>query len=148
VNAEDLLRSTAARFEARARERGVSLEVSAPPGLAIDVDALRMQQAIGNLIVNALAHTPRGGRVGVAALIDGARELVLAVTDSGPGFPASFIKKAFDPFTRADAGRSRREGGAGLGLAIVKGVAEAHGGSAMAMNQAKGGAVVTLRIPQ
>ena len=148
VNAEDLLRGTAARFEARARERGVSLEVSAPPGLAIDVDALRIQQAIGNLIVNALAHTPRGGRVGVAALIDGARELVLAVTDSGSGFPASFIKKAFDPFTRADAGRSRREGGAGLGLAIVKGVAEAHGGSAMAMNQAKGGAVVTLRIPQ
>ncbi|MGH7186426.1 MAG: sensor histidine kinase, partial [Pseudomonadota bacterium] len=125
VNAGALLKSTAARFEAKARERGVNLEVSAPPGLAIDVDALRMQQAIGNLIMNALAHTPRGGRIGVAALIDGARELVLAVSDSGAGFPAAFIKSAFDPFTRADAGRSRRKGGAGLGLAIVKGVAEA-----------------------
>ncbi|MGH6855355.1 MAG: ATP-binding protein, partial [Aestuariivirga sp.] len=74
--------------------------------------------------------------------------LVLAVNDSGTGFPAAFIKSAFDPFTRADAGRSRRKGGAGLGLAIVKGVAEAHGGSAMAANRPEGGAVVTLRIPQ
>jgi heavy metal sensor kinase len=148
IDAETLLKRTAARFEPKARQRGVSLEVTAPAGLAIDVDALRMQQAIGNLIVNALAHTPRGGRIAVAALIDRARELVLAVTDSGAGFPPGFIKTAFDPFTRADPGRSRRDGGAGLGLAIVKGVVEAHGGTVMAVNRPKGGAVVTLRIPQ
>ena len=148
VNAEDLLKSTTMRFATKARERGVQLEVSAPASLTINVDAMRMRQAIDNLIINALAYTPRGGRIDVAALIDGPRELVVAVTDSGAGFPANFITSAFDPFTRADAGRSRREGGAGLGLAIVKGVAEAHGGSATAANRATGGAVVTLRIPQ
>jgi len=148
VDADSLLRNTAARFEAKAREQGVSLEVTAPPGLTIDVDVMRMQQAVGNLIVNALAHTPRGGRICVAARLDGARELVLAVADSGAGFPQAFIKDAFVPFTRADSARSRRDGGTGLGLAIVKGVADAHGGSASAMNGPNGGAVVTLRVPQ
>jgi signal transduction histidine kinase len=73
--------------------------------------------------------------------------LELYVADSGEGFPPEFIGKAFDPFTRADIGRSRRDGGAGLGLAIVKGVAEAHGGSASAANRAGGGAIVTLHLP-
>lgn len=148
VNAELLLRRAAVRFESKTKERGVSVEVSAPPGLAINVDALRMQQAIDNLIDNALAYTPPGGRIDVSAKLDGAQELVLEVADSGVGFPATFIESAFDPFTRADSGRSRRNGGAGLGLAIVMGVAKAHGGTAVADNRADGGAVVTLRIPQ
>jgi two-component system, OmpR family, sensor kinase len=148
VEAAVLLNNTAARFAARIREQGVRLEVSAPPGFEINVDVVRIEQAIGNLIANALAHTPKGGRICVAAHVDSARELVLAVSDNGAGFPTGFIKDAFAPFTRADASRSRREGGAGLGLAIVKSVAEAHGGSASAMNGRDGGAVVTLRIPQ
>ncbi len=139
VNAEDLLKSTAIRFATKARELDVQLEVSAPASLTINVDAMRMRQAIGNLIINALAYTPRGGRIGVAALIDGPRELIVAVTDSGGGLPRELHYQRH---------RSRREGGAGLGLAIVKGVAEAHGGSATAANRATGGAVVTLRIPQ
>jgi heavy metal sensor kinase len=148
VNVELLLRRVTERFGSKARAQDVSLEVSAPTGLAIDVDPLRMQQAIGNLVANALAHTPRGGRIAVVALPDSGKDLVLAVSDSGAGFPTAFIKDAFDPFTRADAGRSRGAGGAGLGLAIVKSVAEAHGGSVAAANRPKGGAVVTLRIPQ
>jgi heavy metal sensor kinase len=147
VKAEPFLRRLAARFAGKAQQHGVELEVSGPPDLAIHADPSRLEQAVGNLIVNALAHTPPGGRITVAAHIDRAGELALTVADSGSGFPAAFIEKAFDPFTRADAGRSRRDGGAGLGLAIVKGVAEAHGGSVMASNRPEGGATVTLRIP-
>jgi two-component system OmpR family sensor kinase len=148
IEAGGLLNNTATRFAAKARERGVRLEISAPAGLEINVDAVRIEQAIGNLIANALAYTPKGGCICVAAQVDGAQELVLTVSDNGAGFPAGFIKDAFVPFTRADIARSRREGGTGLGLAIVKGVAEAHGGSVSAMNARDGGAVVTLRIPQ
>ena len=147
VNAELLLNRVASRFKGKALQQSVNLEVTATPGLEIEIDPSRMEQAIGNLIVNALAHTPRGGKICLAACLDGARELVLTVVDSGSGFPAAFIESAFDPFTRADAGRSRRDGGAGLGLTIVKGVAEAHGGSATAGNRRDGGAIVTMRIP-
>ena len=147
VSASALVDATIAHFEGRAREQGVAIDVSVSPGLKVEVDELRIQQALGNLIANALAHTPHGGRVRVAAGANGAEALVLSVADSGCGFPDAFIDKAFDPFTRADTGRSRRDGGAGLGLAIVKGVAEAHGGSVKAANRPEGGAVVTLHIP-
>ena len=147
VDAEALVQSTLARFHAKAQGQAITFDVSVAPGLRIDVDAFRIQQAIGNLIANALACTSRGGKIHISARVNGIGELALSVADAGPGFPAAFIEKAFDPFTRADTGRSRRDGGAGLGLAIVKGIAEAHGGSAEAGNRPDGGATVTLRIP-
>ncbi len=147
VAASALVHGTTDLFHGRAREHGVTIDVSVSPDLKVEVDEVRIQQALGNLIANALSHTPDGGSVRVAATANGAEELVLSVADSGCGFPDAFIAKAFDPFTRADAGRSRRDGGAGLGLAIVRGVAEAHGGSVRAANRPEGGAIVTLRIP-
>lgn len=148
VGALAFLGTVAARFDEKARAQNVNLAVSAPADLVINVDTLRMRQAIGNLIANALGHTPRRGRIDVEAAANGTQELVVTVSDSGPGFPSAFIQDAFKPFARADAGRARREGGAGLGLAIVKGVAEAHGGSVTAANRPVGGAIVSLHIPQ
>jgi signal transduction histidine kinase len=148
IGASTLIRNTLAQYQAKAKQRGISFHVSVAPDLQIEVDALTIQQAIGNLIANALAYTPPGGEIHIGAKLNGTGELELSVADTGPGFPAAFIGKAFDPFTRADAGRSRREGGAGLGLAIVKGVADAHGGLVEAANRPEGGAVVTLKIPQ
>lgn len=105
-------------------------------------DPLRIEQALGNLLDNALRH---GGQTIVlsAGIVDNAIEL--RVSDDGPGFPVEFIDAAFDRFTRADAARGR--GGAGLGLAIVAAIAQAHGGSTSARNQADGGAQVSIRIP-
>jgi signal transduction histidine kinase len=147
ADASSLVGKVVEVFSHRASERGVALEVSVPPGLAVDVDRMRIEQALGNLVDNALAYTPDGGSIRVSVAENGAAELHFSVSDTGRGFPEKFIARAFDPFTRADAGRSRRQGGAGLGLAIVKGVTEAHGGSVEAANRPEGGAVVTMRIP-
>jgi heavy metal sensor kinase len=114
---------------------------------SIEVDPDRIQQALRNLIENAIRHTPRGGSVDVnVERVDGMYRV--AVADTGTGFPAAFIDRAFDPFVRMDLGRSRRDGGTGLGLAIVKAITEAHGGSVAAENRPTGGAIVSLSLPR
>jgi heavy metal sensor kinase len=143
----ELARSQIERFKHRAGENGIMLDIAAPNGLAIDADALRLQQAVGNLLDNAIAHTPKGGRIRVSVAMNGAATLTISVADTGQGFPDGFLERAFAPFTRADTGRSRRSGGAGLGLAIVKGVVDAHGGMVEAANLPAGGAIVTMRLP-
>ena len=98
------------------------------PELALD--GARIERAVANLVRNALAHTPAGGRVRVAARADGA-EVVLRVEDSGSGIDASDLPHVWERFYRAEKSRSRSPGspdGAGLGLAIVRGIVEAHGG--------------------
>lgn len=145
VDAAALVRDIVSTFEGRASERGVTLDEDAGDGVRADVDPLRVRQAIGNLIDNALRHTPKGGRVWVALTrADG--DLTISVTDSGTGFSPQFLADAFEPFARDDAARSRSDGGAGLGLAIVRAIAEAHGGSAEARNTTHGAEVV-LRFP-
>jgi signal transduction histidine kinase len=112
----------------------------------VSLDPLRIRQALGNLLDNAVRHTPPGGWVAVEATRDDGA-LTLVVTDSGPGFPQAFLPQAFEPFARPSPSRARSQGGTGLGLAIVRAVAEAHGGVAVAGNGHQGGARVTLRIP-
>jgi heavy metal sensor kinase len=146
VDLAPLVASAIETFGPRAANRGVAVEARVPDDLRGSVDPLRVRQVIGNLLDNALRHTPPGGRVTVEA----AREdgfLSLEVRDTGEGFPDTFLPRAFEPFARPDASRSRMDGGAGLGLAIVRAVAEAHGGEAEARNRPEGGAVVTVRIP-
>jgi two-component system OmpR family sensor kinase len=141
-----LVAGTADAFGARAAEEGVSVETRVPEGIRATVDPVRIGQALGNLLDNALRHTPPGGRVTVeVARADGA--LSFEVRDTGEGFPAEFLPGAFEPFARPDPSRSRQDGGAGLGLAIVLAVAQAHGGSAEISNGPEGGASVTIRIP-
>ena len=137
-----------ARGEGRGRGRGAAvrartaLAVHAPEGLALVADPLRLQQALGNLVDNALRHG--GARVELSAeRVNGRVEL--HVRDDGPGFPEQFVDDAFERFTRADAARGR--GGAGLGLAIVAAIADAHGGAAGARNLPGGGADVWISVP-
>jgi signal transduction histidine kinase len=127
-------------------ELGIELETAIRPGSHATADPTRLRQAVGNLLDNALIHTPAGGQV-TADVSVADRSAMITVTDTGPGFPAEFVDSAFEPFSRSDAARSRAEGGAGLGLAIVRAIAEAHGGSALARNPSEGGAEVRLTIP-
>ena len=123
------------------------METRVPGGLRADLDPLRIRQALGNLLDNALRHTPPGGRVAVSV----AREnggLSVAVRDTGEGFPESFLPSAFLPFARPEGARSRHGGGTGLGLAIVRAIAEAHGGEVKARNNPDGGASVELHFPE
>jgi two-component system OmpR family sensor kinase len=146
VAVPEMVASVVEGFAARAAQKDVAIETRVPEGLLAAVDPLRIRQALGNLLDNAVDHTPPGGRISlVAALEDGA--VSFEVSDTGQGFPAGFLPRAFEPFARPDSSRSRLDGGTGLGLAIVRAVAEAHGGSAEARNRPEGGASVLLRIP-
>lgn len=146
VDLGELVGGTVEAFAVRAAKAEVSIETRVPHGLRASLDPLRIRQAMGNLLDNALRHTPPGGTVTVD--VGHANGFVsLEVRDTGEGFPAAFLLSAFEPFTRPDASRSREDGGTGLGLAIVRAVAEAHGGAAEAENRPEGGASITLRIP-
>jgi heavy metal sensor kinase len=140
VPSRDLLERVASRFAPRADELGRSVRVTGGAPL-LDADPARLEQALGNLVDNALAYGAGGVELS-ARSVNGHVEL--HVTDEGRGFPAGFSTRAFDRFSRAD--ESRRRGGSGLGLAIVQAIAEAHGGSASAVNREHGGADVWLSL--
>jgi two-component system OmpR family sensor kinase len=137
----ELFETIARRFQPRAQESGRSLDVAASEETVV-ADRLRLEQALGNLVDNALRH---GG--GAVRLESERRDgvVTLQVSDEGEGFPPSFLAHAFERFARADEARAR--GATGLGLAIVDAVARAHGGTAEAANRDGGGAVVTLSLP-
>lgn len=128
VDIDELFAAVVRRVELRAQADGKRV-TAAPAGTVVQGDRIRLEQALANLVDNGLRY---GGRTITLT----AQNSDLHVTDDGPGFPAEFIARAFDRFSRADAARGR--GGAGLGLAIVRTIAEAHGGSAHAANRAAG----------
>jgi heavy metal sensor kinase len=142
VDVADMLTAVAARYHRRTDEGGRTIDIEAPPGLAVLADRLRLEQAIANLVDNALRHGAGTIRLAAAETSHG---IELHVTDEGEGFPAEFLHHAFERFSRPDQARSR--GGAGLGLAIVNAIMSAHGGSATVTNQAHGGGDVTLTLP-
>jgi two-component system, OmpR family, sensor kinase len=141
VTAGALLRAAADRFAVRASQHERTIVVSDEDGPVVDADPAHVEQALGNLIDNALSHG--AGPIELSAL---ARDhlVELHVTDQGPGLPAPFVPRAFDRFSRADEARSR--GGTGLGLSIVDLIARAHDGEAGVGNRPGGGADVWIAI--
>jgi len=108
------------------------------------MDFVLMQQAVTNLLLNAVSHTPPGTSVQVLVGVQNDM-LTLSVEDTGPGLPPDVLPFIFDKFYRAP---SASPGGTGLGLAIVKGFVEAQGGMVQAANRPKGGAVFTVSLPR
>lgn len=153
LDADDLLAAAAARFEGRAANQNVKLDVAgrAPgtPPLAFSGDRLAVERILQNLVDNALSVLPAGGTVWLRAahlaMTGRAPGISVSVTDDGPGFPPGTTEKVFERFYRADPSRSGS--GSGLGLAIVRDMARAHGGEAWAENVAPHGARVTVLLP-
>jgi len=142
VNADDVLSSVARRYGARATADGRALDVEPAADVWLDADEARLEQALGNMVDNALRYG--AGPVTLAARArDGVVEL--HVSDTGPGFAPAFLPSAFERFASADAAGSRA--GAGLGMAIIASIAGAHGGSAHAVNRPSGGADVWVTLP-
>jgi two-component system heavy metal sensor histidine kinase CusS len=129
--------------EALAEEKGIRLVCEAQGGL--HADALLLKRALGNLLLNALQHTPTGGeiRVSLHPADDGAAEIW--VRDTGCGIAPEHIPKLFDRFYRVDPARS--EEGTGLGLAIVKSIMDLHRGSVTIQSKPGEGTLATLRFP-
>jgi two-component system, OmpR family, sensor kinase len=140
----DLLDGVARRSAARAAAAGTRIELGDLPAIEVEADRLRLEQALGNLVDNALRH---GAGPVVLDATTGQGVLTLRVRDRGTGFPPAFVAHAFERFSRADDSRST--GGAGLGLAIVDAIARAHGGTASARNRSDDGrgAEVSISIP-
>jgi signal transduction histidine kinase len=111
----------------------------------VRADGRRLEQALQNLVANAVRHTPDGGRVSVSsALVDG--RVRLRVEDTGPGVPPDHLPLVFDRFYKIDQSRAT-PGGSGLGLSIVKAIVERHGGSVTAAAAEGGGARFDLLLP-
>jgi two-component system, OmpR family, sensor kinase len=131
-----------ARATAPDRDIGVSGDTSA----VVLGDAHQLRQVLGNLLRNALVHTPAGSPVEVAVSATGA-DVRLEVRDHGPGLPTDEPDALFERFWRAEGGRERGKSGAGLGLAIVSGIVGAHGGRVSAANADGGGAAFVVTLP-
>jgi signal transduction histidine kinase len=130
--------------------KGVRLLKQIPPRLAdIRVDVNRMGQVLGNLLDNALRHTPSGGTVTVSARTPpGTGGIDLTVADTGDGIPAEHLPHVFERFYRVDAARNRDHGGSGIGLAIAKALVEAQGGQLTATSPGTGqGSTFRIHIP-
>jgi len=141
----DVVRRAVRSCATLARERGVRVTEELADDLpALDIDATRVEQALENLLANAVQHAPQGSLVRIVGSLDSGglkAHARCAVEDEGPGLPGEHLRQAFEPFF------SRRKGGTGLGLPIVQRVAEAHGGSVIAENRPGGGARFTLLLP-
>ena len=137
-----LVNDAATAFSADAAERKVTLDVQAATDLPLmDVDPLRIREVLTNLISNALRHTPEGGRVTVAGSST-SESVVLSVSDTGSGIPATELPKIFDRFYKGRASR-----GSGLGLTIARNLVVAHGGEIHADSVEGRGTVISIRLP-
>jgi two-component system heavy metal sensor histidine kinase CusS len=147
VDVGELLSGVREYYEASAAEGGISLTtaLAAEPVIA-KLDRTLIQRAVGNLIANAVAHTPPGGTVVLRANTDAAASRI-EVSDTGDGIPHEALTRVFDRFYRVDTSRSQASGGTGLGLAIVQSIMVLHGGHAEISSQLGHGTRVTLHIP-
>ncbi len=146
VSVEGLVGAVLARHELDAAARGVRLRSSIEPGAEIvRGDARRLEQALQNLVANALRHTPTGGEVSIECRLEGATA-VIAVRDTGAGIDPQHLPHLFDRFYKVEASRGTGDIGSGLGLSIVKAVMDRHGG-AVAVASTPGGSTFELRLP-
>jgi two-component system sensor histidine kinase BaeS len=155
VRADELLEQVAAAHRVGAEAAGIGLRTGtdgtfAPAGSGtpwLDADPVRMRQALGNLVSNAIRHTPDGGTIALSAREEEG-QVVIEVADTGSGIAAEDLPSVFDRFWRAEKSRSRRTGGSGLGLPIVRQLVAAHGGTAAVASELGAGSVFTLRLPR
>jgi len=135
---------SASDAEVLAPDREVVLQVAGP--LVVLGDEPRLRQVVGNLLQNALRHTPAGAKVTLTAGRRGS-DVFLSVTDEGPGISPEHLPHLFERFYRADPSRTRMSGGAGLGLAIVASIVDSLGGTASVVSELGHGATFTISLP-
>jgi two-component system phosphate regulon sensor histidine kinase PhoR len=142
-----LLESVAAQYRHAASEKDMTLRLEVPVELEVSVNARLLEQAVSNLVSNAVKFAPTGTAVTLSACRTDEGGLDVAVADEGPGIDAAHLPRLFERFYRVDRARSRELGGTGLGLAIVKHIALVHGGRAEAESAAGSGNVFRIVLP-
>ncbi len=145
VDVAETVAATIEGVQDRVKEAGIRVETNVPQGIGTFIaDGKRVRQILFNLLANAVAFSPHGGRVVIEARRDG-NAIEFAVSDEGPGMSTDFVAGAFDRFASQPRGNAR--GGAGLGLAIVKSFVELHGGTVEIHSEEGKGSRVVCRLP-
>jgi len=142
-----VLEAAVAVCELMASDREVTVDVACDPALSAHIDPPLLEQAVINLLQNAITYSPPGDRVEVSARATGER-VEIAVTDHGPGIAPEHLARIFERFYRVDPARSRDAGGTGLGLAIVKHIALAHGGGVAVDSSPGKGSTFRIHLPR
>jgi two-component system OmpR family sensor kinase len=144
VDLQAIAADTAADARAVAPQREITL--TAPGSVVVEGDDTRLRQVLGNLVRNAIVHTPQQSSIEIAVSTEDSIGR-MSVVDHGPGLSDDEKRRIFEPFYRADPSRSRDSGGAGLGLSIVNAVVSAHGGKVHVKETAGGGATFEVELP-
>jgi two-component system OmpR family sensor kinase len=144
VELRQIAHDACADARAVAPQRPITL--TAPQAVMVRGDELRLRQVVANLVSNAIVHTPPGSPIEVS-VTRGREKAALSIADHGPGLQGEEARRAFEPFYRADPGRSRDRGGSGLGLSIVAAVVAALGGVVQVLETAGGGATFRIDLP-
>jgi len=149
TSVHELLTAEADRWQPQSQARQVELSLQVSGDLPVmDLDRMRMSQALGNVVGNAINCTEAGGNIVIRAGTEGGEQLVISVTDDGIGIDAADLPHVSDRFYRTDRSRSRGIGGTGLGLAITRAIVEAHGGTIAVASDGPGqGVTVSIRLP-
>ena len=148
VDPGQLAATAGAAVADRYSAKGVTLDTRVRASGRLWADGQRLAQVLGNLLDNALRHTPAGGQVTLTAAAGNGNELSFTVADDGDGIAAEHLPHVFERFYRADSARDRGRGGSGIGLAIAKALIEAHGGHIRAASGGPGhGATFTVTVP-
>ena len=153
----ELVHSVVAQFSPQTKAKNIHLQIEIAGKLpSLSIDSQRIAQVLGNLLGNAIRHTPDGGGVSVRCSVNSDQSsmslftnnrLQITVTDTGSGIPSDALPHVFDRFYRVDRSRSRADGGTGLGLAIAKQLVEAHGGQIRAASEPDRGTQITFTLP-
>jgi two-component system phosphate regulon sensor histidine kinase PhoR len=141
-----VLRAAVEMCEKKAADKGVNIDLACPDDLVGEINAALVEQAVINLLDNAIKYSESGSAVEISAGREGT-ELVIRVKDRGCGIEGRHLPRLFERFYRVDKARSRELGGTGLGLAIVKHIALAHRGSVSVESTVGVGSTFTLRLP-
>ena len=141
-----VLQSAVGDCQQRGADRRIGIELSCPPDLYVRINGQLIEQAVFNLLDNAIKYSESDNAIQVQAAVKDAN-LVIRVRDHGCGIPAEHLSRIFERFYRVDKARSRKQGGTGLGLAIVKHIAQAHRGSVAVESTIGLGSTFTIQIP-
>ena len=148
TNLSQLLNNSVKRWQPKAEEKEISLTLKSSENLPeLAIDAHRISQVLGNIISNALQHTPPKGEIEVHALFYKKESIIITISDNGVGIPEKDLPHIFERFYRADYARSKETGGRGLGLAIVKEIVELHGGKVWVKSVERKGSVFGFELP-
>ncbi len=145
----DLLAAEVDRWQPQTQASRIEMSLEVSDDLPdLDLDRMRMSQALGNLLSNAVRCTEAGGSISITAGLDGNKGLAISVVDDGIGIDPADIPHVFDRFYRTDQSRSRGIGGTGLGLAITRAIVEGHGGTIVIASEGLGqGVAATIHLP-